>query len=164
MVKAIRCAHAAALSCLLFTDPGYAPSVVSGDNPGNRDSSAFSLYITSTSGKDMYAVYCAGCHGQDGRGKGHAARYCTVPPADLTHLASNNHGIYPTEKVCEVLRHGTRQASKGQGYMPVWGPLLKSMNAESSTVAEERIRNLSAYVATLQNTPAAPRKRTAIAK
>jgi mono/diheme cytochrome c family protein len=162
MVKAIRCANAA-LFCLLFAHPGYVPSFVSRDAPGNRDSSIFSLFITSTSGKEMYAVYCAGCHGQDGRGKGHSARYCTVPPADLTHLASNNHGIYPTEKVCEVLRHGTGQPPKGQGYMPLWEPLLKSMNTEPAAVTEERIRNLSEYVKTLQDRPAA-RKRTAIVK
>ena len=163
MVKAIRCANAA-LSCLLFADPGYVPSVVSRDTPGNRDSSIFSLFITSISGKEMYAVYCAGCHGQDGRGKGHSARHCTVPPADLTHLASNNHGIYPTEKVCEVLRHGTGQPPKGQGLHAHLEPLLKSMNAEPVTVTEERIRNLSEYVKTLQDRPAPPRKRTAIVK
>jgi|SRR5208283_1554528 len=163
MVKAIRCANAA-LSCLLFAVPGYVPSVVSRDTPGNKDSSIFSLFSTSTSGKAMYAVYCAGCHGEDGRGRGHSARYCTVRPADLTQLARDNHDIYPAERVCEVLRHGTGQPPKGQGYMPIWEPLLKSMNAEPATVTEERIRNLSEYVKTLQDRPAAPRKRTAIVK
>jgi mono/diheme cytochrome c family protein len=163
MVKAIRCANAA-ISCLLFAVPGYVPSVVSWDTPVNRGSSIFPLVISPTAGKDMYMVYCAGCHGEDGRGKGQSARYCTVPPADLTQLARNNHGIYPTERICDVLRHGTGKPAKNQVYMPIWEPLLKSMNAEPATVTEERIRNLSEYVKTLQDRPAAPRKRTAIVK
>jgi mono/diheme cytochrome c family protein len=161
MVKAIRCANAA-ISFLLFAVPGYVPSLVSGDTSGNRGSSIFPLVISPTSGKDMYGVYCAGCHGEDGRGKGHSSRYCTVPPPDLTQLARNNHGIYPVERVCEILRHGTGQSPKGQGYMPIWQPLLKSMDAEPARVTEERIRNLAEYVKTLQDRPAAPRKRTAI--
>ena len=163
MVKAIRCANAA-ISCLLFAVPGYVPSVVSGDTAVNRSPSIFPLVISPTAGKDMYAVYCAGCHGDDSRGRGHSARYCTVPPADLTQLARSNHGIYPSAKVCEVLRHGTGQAPKGQGYMPLWEPLLNSMNGEPANVTEERIRNLAEYVKTLQDLPAGPRKRTAIVK
>jgi mono/diheme cytochrome c family protein len=163
MAKAIRCANAA-FWCLLFAVPGYVSPVVSGDAPGTRGSSIFPLVISPTSGKDMYAVYCAGCHGEDGRGEGHSARHCTVPPADLTQLARNNHGIYPAERVCEVLRRGTGQPPKGQGYMPIWEPLLNSLNAEPASVTEERIRSLAEYVKTLQDRPAAPRKRTAIVK
>ncbi len=99
----------------------------------------------------MYTVYCAGCHGKDGRGKGRSSRLCTVPPTDLTQFSRNNHGTFPAKWVLEVLHHGTGLPPKGQGYMPVWGPLLKSMNSDPPEVTEARLQNLTEYVETLQD-------------
>ena len=62
----------------------------------------------------------------------------------------NNQGAYPAHKVAEILRNGTGKPPQGQGYMPVWEPLLKSMNSESQDVIDLRIRNLTEYVRTLQ--------------
>jgi len=98
-------------------------------------------------------TYCAGCHGLDGRGRGRVSAYCKVPPTDLSQLAVRNKGIYPAEWVCEVLRHGTGHPSNGQGYMPTWEPLLKSMNADPPGLTELRIQNLAAFVKTLQDPP-----------
>jgi len=113
----------------------------------------FSYVITSTSGHEMYLAYCAGCHGKDGRARTPVARLCAVPPADLTLLAINNHGAYPARKVFEVLHNGTGKPFQGQGYMPVWEPLLKSMNSETQEVVDLRLRNLTEYVRTLQARP-----------
>lgn len=35
-------------------------------------------------GQELYATFCASCHGSEGRGDGIAAPFCRVPPADLT--------------------------------------------------------------------------------
>ena len=49
----------------------------------------------SNSGKEMFASYCAVCHGTDGKGNGPAASAMKTPPADLTLLAQKNGGKYP---------------------------------------------------------------------
>ena len=159
MLNADRCAKAAISSLLFFAFSGYPLSIVSGDTAVNKGSCPFSLVVSATSGYEMYAMYCAGCHGEDGRGTGRSARYCTVPPADLTQLARKNHDTYPSESVCQILRYGTGRPATGQGYMPVWGPLIGPMNADPPGVTEVRIVSLSEYVRTLQEMPGAQNKR-----
>ncbi len=114
------------------------------------------VYTNPASGQEMYSQYCAGCHGTDGQGHGTAARYCTVPPADLASLAKKNHGLFPAKRVSQVLHSGTGKAPQGQGYMPVWAPLLKSMNRDKPDSMELRNINLSKYVETLQAPPESP--------
>jgi mono/diheme cytochrome c family protein len=151
----------AALSLLLFLAiAGQYRAAIKWDSPVNKGLPRFSLVSASTSGEEMYAVYCADCHGKDGRGQTLYARYSTVPPADLSQLARNNHGIYPAGKVSYVLRHGTGQFPNGPGYMPVWEPLLRSLNADPPGITEVRIQNLTAYVKTLQGKPTPPYRRT----
>jgi mono/diheme cytochrome c family protein len=160
MVNGISYAKATSL-VLFFAISGYAFSVVTWDTTVNKSTPLFSLVTSATSGQEMYAIYCIGCHGEDGRGIGSYSRDCTVPPADLTQLARGNHGIYPSKRVCQVLRHGTGLPPQGQGYMPIWAPLLKLMNADPPGVTEVRIHSLAEYIETLQDKPAAPRKRPA---
>ncbi|MGB7846705.1 MAG: c-type cytochrome [Candidatus Acidiferrum sp.] len=151
----------AALSLLLFLAlSGQHNAAINWDTPVNKGLSHFSLVATSTAGEEMYAVYCVGCHGKDGRGQTPYARYCAVPPADLSQLTRNNHGIYPAERVSNVLRRGTGQLPRGPGYMPVWEPLLRSMNSDPPGITEVRIQNLTKYVKTLQSRPAPPHRRT----
>ncbi len=158
MLNATRCARAAVLLILFVAVSGYALSAINCHTAVDHASPLFSHVITSISGQEEYTAYCAGCHGQDGRGKGRSSRYCSVPPPDLTQLTQKNKGMYPAERVCEVLRHGTGHAPKGQGYMPTWEPLLKSMNADPPGVTEVRIQNLAEYIKTLQEEPPASQK------
>ena len=158
MLNATRYAKAAISLLLFFEVSGYPLSIVNGDTVVNKGSCPSSLVMSATSGYEMYTVYCAGCHGEDGRGNGRSSRYCTVPPVDLTQLSTRNHDIYPSESVCRILRYGTGRPSKGQGYMPIWGLLLRSMNADLPGVTEVRIQSLFEYVRTLQNPPGAPHK------
>jgi mono/diheme cytochrome c family protein len=118
----------------------------------------FSIHTNPNSGQEMYAQYCAGCHGSDGHGLGPAAHYCTVPPGNLALLTKKNHGVFPAKRVSQVLHTGTGKTPQGQGYMPVWEPLLQTMNADKPGTTEIRIANLTEYVRTLQERPATPRK------
>jgi len=161
MANVIRCARATMLSIMLVAACGYALSAINCHTAVTHASPLFSFVITPTSGQEEYTAYCAGCHGQDGRGKGRSSGYCTVPPTDLTQLAQKNNGIYPAEWICEVLRHGTGHAPKGQGYMPTWEPLLKSMNGDPPGVTEIRIQSLAAYIKTLQDLPSGAQKQPA---
>lgn len=164
MLNATRYAKAAISLLLLFGVSGYPLSIINGDTVVNKGSCRFSVDRSSTSGYEMYTNYCAGCHGEDGRGKGRSSRYCTVPPADLTQLDRKNHGSYSPERVCQILRYGTGRPPKGQGYMPIWGLLLRSMNVDPPDVTEIRIHNLAEYVKILQDTPAVPYERRAVVK
>ncbi len=104
----------------------------------------------STSGKQMFADYCAPCHGLSGKGDGPAASALKTPPADLTLLAKNNNGKFPIDHVMTVLRQGSSTASHGTSDMPVWGPLFKSLNRSAPELVDQRIRNLSKYIESLQ--------------
>ena len=104
----------------------------------------------ATSGKQMYASYCAPCHGVDGRGQGPVASALKTPPTDLTLLSRNNHGKFPDTHIVSVLQNGTATPSHGSAEMPVWGPILGKMNQTNPQDRMLRISNLSRYLETLQ--------------
>ena len=97
----------------------------------------------ATSGKQMYASYCAACHGADGRGNGTYAPVLKTQPTDLTVLSKNNRGKLPDTHIYAVLQHGTAD-------MPVWGPILGKMSQGNQQDRLLRISNLSRYLETLQ--------------
>ena len=103
-----------------------------------------------TSGKQMFADYCAPCHGLSGKGDGPAASALKTPPADLTLLAKTNGGKFPMDHVMNVLRSGTSSASHGNSDMPVWGPLFRSLHPPATELVDQRILNLSKYIESLQ--------------
>jgi mono/diheme cytochrome c family protein len=103
-----------------------------------------------TSGKQMYASYCAPCHGVDGRGQGPVAPALKTSPVDLTVLARNNHGRFPDAHIVTVLQNGSEIQSHGTAEMPVWGPILGRMNQGNSQDRMLRVSNLSRYLETLQ--------------
>src|SRR5512140_2542413 len=72
-------------------------------------------------GKSEFQSSCASCHGSDARGKGPVSDQLKTPPPDLTVLARNNNGVFPTNAIYEAIyelktipAHGTRE-------MPIWG-------------------------------------------
>src|SRR5215471_2808584 len=46
------------------------------------------------SGQEMFAAYCAVCHGTNGKGNGPATPALKTPPANLTRLAVSHNGIF----------------------------------------------------------------------
>jgi mono/diheme cytochrome c family protein len=101
------------------------------------------------SGKEMFAAYCAACHGPNGRGDGPAAAALKKQPPDLTRLASTNGGKYPELQVIQTLSAREVQ-SHGSQEMPVWGVLLKSVSKRDNEVVRMRVQNLASYIKTLQ--------------
>ena len=155
MIKAVPCIRATLPALFLFSAAicGHAALVGGGGaNPVAR--LYYSFHTNPGSGQEMYTQYCAGCHGSGGQGHGPAAHYCTVSPANLALLAKKNHGVFPANRVSQVLHSGTGKTPQGQGYMPVWEPLLQAMNADKPETTEIRIANLTEYVRTLQELPA----------
>jgi mono/diheme cytochrome c family protein len=102
------------------------------------------------SGKQSYREYCASCHGEDGKGMGPAASALKTPPSDLTTLAMRHAGNFPVEYVTEILRLGKSIQAHGSSEMPVWGPVFGARDKFSEVAVRQRIKNLCAYLASLQ--------------
>jgi mono/diheme cytochrome c family protein len=105
---------------------------------------------TPTSGKQMYASYCAPCHGVNAKGQGPVASQLRAQPTDLTTLSKNNHGKYPDTHVVTVLQFGSEIPSHGSVEMPVWGPILGKMDMANDQERALRISNLSRYLDSIQ--------------
>ncbi|HEV8076061.1 MAG TPA: cytochrome c [Candidatus Acidoferrum sp.] len=103
-----------------------------------------------SSGKAMYASYCAACHGPAGKGDGPAASELKVPPADLTQLAKNNGGKFPADHLRAILDFGVKAPAHGTNDMPVWGQLFHALDQNDQVKVNLRIQNLVEYVRTLQ--------------
>ncbi|MGA2168880.1 MAG: c-type cytochrome [Terracidiphilus sp.] len=132
-----------AMAAMLAAGMGYADqSKVKVTIPVNK--------TAATSGKQMYASYCAPCHGVDGRGQGPVASALKTPPADLTALSRNNRGKLPDTHIYAVLQNGAEIPSHGSAEMPAWGPILGKMNQSNPQERMLRISNLSRYLETIQ--------------
>ena len=105
---------------------------------------------SASSGKDMYKSYCASCHGELGKGNGPAAPALKAIPSDLTLLAKNNAGKFPTDRVISILRGQATVTAHGNREMPVWGPLFWHMSQGHEGEVQQRIVNLTHYLELLQ--------------
>jgi mono/diheme cytochrome c family protein len=102
------------------------------------------------SGAEMYKSYCAACHGVSGRGDGPAAEALKVPPTDLTALATNNGGKYPSLKVAAILRGENPLKAHGTKDMPIWGNLFWGLSGGHEGEVQQRISNLNKYLESIQ--------------
>lgn len=103
--------------------------------------------IDPTDAKQMYASYCASCHGADGRGHGPMAGVLRAAPTDLTTLAKTHAGRYPDSHVVSVLSFGNETKD---AVMPAWGHVFATLDAVSMEDRALRITNLSRYLKTMQ--------------
>jgi mono/diheme cytochrome c family protein len=119
------------------------------DQTGTKPVTIPSARTTPVNGKQMYASYCAQCHGLNGKGNGPVASSMKTPPPDLTLLSKNNGGKFPGAHVSTVIESGTI-ASHGTSAMPVWGPVLGNMDGGNALTKQLRITNLTHYLESMQ--------------
>ena len=72
-------------------------------------------------GKLEYEANCASCHGAGGKGDGVLKPNLTKSATDLTVLARQNGGVFPMNRVYEVIDGRTDVKAHGGRDMPVWG-------------------------------------------
>lgn len=72
-------------------------------------------------GKSEFLSSCASCHGADGKGKGPMSGLLKVAPSDLTVLASNNKGVFPTDALYQTINGSRSVPAHGTREMPIWG-------------------------------------------
>lgn len=72
-------------------------------------------------GKAEYESNCASCHGLGGKGDGPLSESFRTIAADLTTLAKRNDGVFPSQRVYEIIDGRQEVAAHGPRAMPVWG-------------------------------------------
>ncbi|CAN0497907.1 unnamed protein product, partial [Discosporangium mesarthrocarpum] len=68
-----------------------------------------------------FHAWCSRCHGSSGRGNGPFAGHLQKKPVDLTQLATQNNGVFPTELVRRLVDGRGMPRAHGTPEMPVWG-------------------------------------------
>jgi len=102
-------------------------------------------------GGTLFRTYCATCHGAAGRGDGAMAGQLRRMPPDLTTFATRNGGVFPAERVRQVI-DGTGIAAHGDRDMPVWGAVFKRSGTGGDAAA--RIDAIVRFLQGLQQRPA----------
>jgi mono/diheme cytochrome c family protein len=111
---------------------------------------AYERLIYSVRGPDLFRAHCAACHGADGKGNGPVASALKTKPADLTVLAKNYGGKFPTERIWKFIADDDpKLASHGSREMPVWGPIFHQIE-EDRDFGNVRMKNLMKYLWAIQ--------------
>ena len=105
---------------------------------------------SAASGAEMYQSYCASCHGPRGLGAGPVAQYLKTPVPDLTILTRQNKGVFPTQRVAQVIRGEVDVKTHGIREMAVWGPFFLSQKNSPEALVHARVANLSTYLESIQ--------------
>ena len=102
------------------------------------------------SGHGDYQVYCSSCHGAEARGDGVIANTLRKRPADLTQLGKRNNGVFPADRVFNLI-DGRKGAAHSDSDMPPWGEVFaKTSESAGAEQTAARIETLVKYLATLQ--------------
>lgn len=105
--------------------------------------------IRSVSGPDLFAAYCASCHGLDARGHGPASASLKAKVPDLTALTKNSKGEFPADRVRKAIMGDDLPASHGSRLMPVWGPIFHQIEWDVDR-GNVRLENLVEYLESIQ--------------
>ena len=108
----------------------------------------------TASGREVFRLYCAACHGPSGRGDGPLAANMRRKPSDLTEIAKRNGDQFPSDLVFRAI--DGRQPVRGHGGpdMPVWGDAFaRSGNNATPTSVQKTIESLVSYIQSFQVKP-----------
>jgi mono/diheme cytochrome c family protein len=118
--------------------------------PGSEQE--FQQLIHSVEGPNLFRAYCASCHGADAKGHGPAAAALKTSVADLTALAKNNGGQFPSKRVRSTITGEEVLASHGSREMPIWGPIFHEIESDVDR-GNVRLDNLMKYLESIQSIP-----------
>jgi mono/diheme cytochrome c family protein len=105
------------------------------------------------SGAELYARFCASCHGASGRGDGPVADSFKIEVPDLTLIARRAKGLYPRDRIEKIIDGRYVIAAHGSRTMPVWGEdfsRLEIGNPDAELGTRVIIQRLADYVWLLQ--------------
>jgi len=110
-------------------------------------------------GKREYDAACAVCHGVSGKGDGPLRGELKSGVPDLTVLARDNNGVFPFDRVYQVIDGRREVRVHGPRDMPVWGSSFRSQSSvyfedypasDPGSSARSRILALTEYLYRLQ--------------
>jgi mono/diheme cytochrome c family protein len=140
------------LSLLLAVSCSSSNQQPSASTPTPVSSAQVSVQITPVpSGAQLYTVYCASCHGEDGKGHGPAAPALKAKLPDLTTLAKRKAGKFPEGDVFQVIKWGGGIVGHGSKEMPVWGEAFKPSDPKDEPEVDRRVRALTDYLKSIQS-------------
>jgi len=76
-------------------------------------------------GQREYEGKCVSCHGATGKGDGWLSEYLKRRPPSLTQLRKNNGGVFPFDRVYQVIDGRKVVQVHGPRDMPVWGGVYR---------------------------------------
>jgi mono/diheme cytochrome c family protein len=111
-------------------------------------------------GKREYSANCAICHGDKGKGDGPFVKWLKKPAADLTKIQKENSGVFPFDRIYQIIDGRVEVAVHGPRDMPIWGDSYKweaigmfgvlSAPHRVDSLVRGRILALVGYLYTLQ--------------
>ena len=109
-------------------------------------------------GKTEYLSHCVVCHGLTGTGDGVYKDLLNKSPSDLTVLARENNGVFPYQRVYEIIDGRQEIKAHGPRDMPIWGadylekaiPEYSDIPYDPAVYVRSRIIALVDYVNRLQ--------------
>jgi len=111
-------------------------------------------------GKREYESVCAVCHGISGKGDdGPLKSLLTTPVPNLTVLAKNNRGVFPFDRVYQIIDGRQEVKAHGPRDMPIWGSAFNNQSSlyfknypphDNESATRSRILALVEYVYRLQ--------------
>lgn len=110
-------------------------------------------------GKGEYDAACAVCHGLQGKGDGPMTSQLSVRVPDVTVLAKNNGGVFPFDRVYQVIDGRSEVKAHGTRDMPIWGAAFNRQSSvffknypphDEASAARSRILALTEYLYRLQ--------------
>jgi len=124
---------------------------------GTTGSKLVSEGISLELGKRDYRNYCSACHGLSGKGDGTLGEFLTLSIPDLTRLTKLNSGMFPAERVTQVIDGRADVKVHGMRDMPVWGDWFNAEAISQDTdretrelIVQDRIQSLVGYIESIQ--------------
>ena len=138
---------------LAFIRSTFTIAILAGVSPSVHAAEAGNAGV---SGEADFNMYCAECHGEDGKGDGPKTFGLSVMPPDLTQLTVK-YGEFPAEKLARMIDGREPAAGHSEREMPLWGKWFKMEAGQELGGAEgdeasvkRRIDNVIVHLETLQ--------------
>lgn len=104
-------------------------------------------------GQAAYRRYCGACHGLEGKGDGVVSGFMTPRPPDLTVLAKNNGGTFPTMRIIGIIDGREAVRAHGDREMPVWGEVFtqeRSQATDARAQVRGQVQEITSYLQAIQ--------------
>lgn len=110
--------------------------------------STYGLAQDIDSAKMDYESNCGSCHGKNGQGDGPRSEQLRAKPPNLTELAKNNGGVFPSEVLYQIIDGRRTTRAHGTHEMPVWGNVFRTFGPEY--IVRNRILAIIGYLKSIQ--------------